>query len=104
MPLDHFVVGADGDRGEVDVPDRVVGGGHGGEGGVVHPFAVDGLDQQRGQGEAHPAEDQPDQPLIQYGTVEIRSCFYCIYFEFYTTNLFIEFYAVRLDKDLYRCY
>ena len=48
--LDDAVVGADGDGGEVDVPDGVVGRGDGGEGRLRAPLVVDRADQD-------PAED-----------------------------------------------
>ena len=61
LVVDHLVVGADCDGGEVDVPDGVVGAGHGGEGGIQLPLAVDRGNQQGGQGEAGQAKKEPEE-------------------------------------------
>ena len=55
-----LVVGADGNGGEVDVPDGVVGALNGGEGGVVLPLVEDGHDQVDGQHNAAGAQDDPE--------------------------------------------
>ena len=56
---DDAVVGADGDGGEVDVPDGVVGAGDGGDGWVLLPLGVDRPDHVPAQEEAPNGQHKP---------------------------------------------
>ena len=60
--LDDLVVGADGDRGEVNVPDGVVGAGDRGYSGVVLPLGVDRPYHASAQDETSDCEHQPYYP------------------------------------------
>ena len=71
--LYDLVVGADGDRGEVDVPDGVVGAGDRRDGGVVLPLGVDRPYHASAQDETSDCEHQPYYP--EYSTC-FMSTFY----------------------------
>ena len=60
--LDNFVVGADGDGREVDVPDGVVGAGDRRDRGVLLPLAVDRPYHAAAQDEAPDGQPQPYHP------------------------------------------
>lgn len=59
--LYHPVVWADGDGGEIDVPDGIVGLLDGGHSRALPPLVVEGLHQPHGEHEAKDNDGQPTQ-------------------------------------------